>query len=151
MITIADLEGGIRDVFPERLASELTRVAEDAVARLVDHSVERSKTNAPEEGVEMVRLCVRRLQGARTLLRKTFKVAPRSLLFAVFSKSCDRLHIREGSVVFVHDGITLSGRLEAGTLMFGAGTRPVQIFAVCMKAWASKQREAARRGHVSRL
>lgn len=137
-------------MFPERLASELTRVAEDAIARLADDSVEPSNTIAANEGVGMVRLCVRRLQGTRTLLRKTFKVTPKSLLFAVFSKAYDRLHVREGSVVFVHDGVILSGRREAGALTFGDRGRSVQIFAVCKNAWASKQREAARRGHVSR-
>lgn len=96
-----------------------------------------------------MRLCVRRLRGTRTLLKKMFRVPPGSLLFAVFSKACERLRIREDNVLFVHNGAVLSGRREARTLMSGPEYRSVQVFAVCKKAWACKQRGEARRGFVS--
>lgn len=152
-ITVADLERVIREQFPAGLGSGLIRVGNSALAL---HAVPSASSNLDVEdcspngdGEDRVRLCVRRLQGTRTLLRKTFMVAKGSLLFTVFSKACDRLHLREGSVVFVHDGVVLSGRHEAGTLV-RRGARPsVEIFAVCKTAWACKQREAARRGFVS--
>lgn len=157
MITVADLEDAIRDFFPQGLASQATRVATAAVSSLAEDQAVRSGYNTFEGGVpldggapdERVTLCLRRLQGTRTVLRKTFKVAPGNLLFAVFRKACDRLRLPEGSVVFVHDGVILSGRREARTLASGPGCRPVQVFAVCKKDWACKQREAARRGFVS--
>lgn len=149
MITIVDLDGGIRDVFPEGLAVEATRAGKEAVSAL------SGETAAPSAGGEsaddQVRLCVRRLQGTRTLLRKTFRVPPGSLLFTVFTKACERLHIKQASVIFVHDGAILSGWRQVGTLSCGAaaGRRTVQVFAVCKRAWACKQRAAARRGLVS--
>lgn len=152
VITIVDIEGGIRQVFPNRLALALTSVAKNAMSSMVEASAGQPKASSVEgslsDGVpdKMVRLCVRRLQGTRTLLRKNFKVAPSSLLYVVFSKACERLRLREGSVVFVHDGVILSGRREARTLVLGAGCRSVHVFAVCKTAWACKQRAAARRG-----
>lgn len=156
MITIADLEEAIRDFFPQGLASQATRAANAAVSSLAEGQALRPGSNTVEGGSleggvpdERVTLCLRRLQGTRTVLRKTFKVAPGNLLFAVFRKACDRLRLPEGSVVFVHDGAILSGRREAGTLASGPGCQSVQVFAVCKKDWACKQREAARRGFVS--
>ena len=155
MITIVDLEESIRDFFPQAFASQATRAANAAVLSLAEEQAIRSGSNTVEgrslDGApdDKVTLCLRRLQGTRTVLRKTFKVAPGSLLFAVFRKACDRLRLPEGSVVFVHDGAILSGRREAGTLAYGPGCRSVQVFAVCKKDWACKQREAARRGFVS--
>lgn len=155
MITIVDLEEAIRDFFPQGLASQATRAANAAVSSLAEEPATQPGSNSAEgrsldgEPDERVTLCLRRLQGTRTVLRKTFKVAPGNLLFAVFRKACDRLHLPEGSVVFVHDGAILCGRREARTLASGPGCRSVQVFAVCKKDWACKQREAARRGFVS--
>lgn len=149
MITIVDLDGGIRDVFPEGLAVEVARAGKEAMSTLAGYP------SAPSVGGEVaddhVRLCVRRLQGTRTLLRKTFRVSRGSLLFAVFTKACERLRIHESSVIFVHDGMVVSGSRQAGALVCGATarSRTVEVFAVCKRAWACKQRAAARRGHVS--
>jgi len=149
VITIVDLDGGIRDVFPEGLAVEATRAGKEAMSTLSGEPL--APLADGEVADDHVRLCVRRLQGTRTLLRKTFRVSPGSLLFAVFTKACERLRIKETSVIFVHDGTVLSGRRQAGTLVCGATTRrrTVQVFAVCKRAWACKQRAAARRGLVS--
>lgn len=156
VITIADLEAAIRDFYPQGLASQATRAANAAVSSLAEQQVAQPGSNSTEgerslNGVpdERVTLCLRRLQGTRTVLTKTFKVAPGNLLFAVFRKACERLRLPENSVVFVHDGAILCGRREARTLASGPGCRSVQVFAVCKKDWACKQREAARRGFVS--
>lgn len=143
VITIVDLEGGIRDVFPEELAKEAARAGNEALVTL---SGGPAADGEPADG--QVRLCVRRLQGTRTLLRKNFRVSPGSLLFTVFTRACERLRIKESNVIFVHDGVILSGRQNAGTLLL-TGRRTVQVFAVCKRAWACKQRAAARRGLVS--
>lgn len=146
MITIGDLEGGIRDVFPKGLAPEVALAGKEAILALSGGPVTPSADAEPAD--DQVRLCVRRLQGTRTLLKKNFRVSPGSLLFAVFTRACERLRVRESSVIFVHDGVVLSGRHEAGTLL-STGRRVAQVFAVCKRAWACKQRAAARRGLVS--
>ena len=146
MITIDDLERGIRAVFPEGLAPEAALAGKEAILALSGGPAALSADGELPD--DQVRLCVRRLQGTRTLLRKNFRVSPGSLLFAVFARACERLRIRESSVIFVHDGVALSGRQEAGTLLC-AGRRVAQVFAVCKRAWACKQRAAARRGLVS--
>lgn len=150
VITVADLDGGIRDVFPEELAVQATRAGEEAISALSGETA-ASPPAGDESAVEHVRVCVRRLQGTRTLLRKTFRVPPGILLFTVFAKACEKLHVNEDGVVFVHDGAILSGWRKAGTLSCGAAAvhRAVQVFVVCKRAWACKQRAAARRGLVS--
>eukprot|EP00752_Nemacystus_decipiens_P010174 g9067.t1 len=145
VITIVDLEGGIRDVFPEGLAAEVTLAGKETISALSGRPALPSSADDGESADAQVRLCVRRLQGTRTLLRKHFRVSPGSLLFTVFSRACERLGLRETSVIFVHDGAVLSGRKEARTLL-SAGGRVAQVFAVCKQAWACKQRAAARRG-----
>lgn len=149
MVTIADLNGGIRGVFPEGLAVNATRAGEEAIS---DFSrVAAGPPAGGEPADEHVRVCVRRLQGTRTLLRKTFRVPPGSLLFTLFTRASEKLRVNEAGVIFVHDGAILSGWRRAGTLSCGAvaGRRAVEVFAVCKRAWACKQRAAARRGLVS--
>lgn len=146
MITIVDLEGGLRDVFPEGLAHDAALAGKEAILTLSGGSPAHAADGEPAD--DQVRLCVRRLQGTRTLLRKKFRVSSGSLLFTVFTRACERLRIKESGVIFVHDGVILSGRQKAGTLL-AAGRRVVQVFAVCKRAWACKQRAAARRGLVS--
>lgn len=146
VITIFDLERGIRDLLPESLGQQAARAGREAILALSEGSAAPSVDGEPAD--DQVRLCVRRLQGTRTLMRKNFRVSPGSLLLTVFTRACERLRVRESSVVFVHDGVILSGRQRAGTLV-SAGSRAVQVFAVCKRAWACKQRAAARRGLVS--
>eukprot|EP00903_Cladosiphon_okamuranus_P009591 g9130.t1 len=144
VITIVDLERGLRDVFPEGLAQEVALAGKEAMLNLSGEPPTTQAADGDPAG-DQVRLCVRRLQGTRTLLRKNFRVSPGSLLFTVFTRACERLRIKESGVIFVHDGVILSGRWKAGTLLT-AGNRVVQVFAVCKRAWACKQRAAARRG-----
>lgn len=146
VIKIVDLQEGIRDVLPEGLAQQAACAGKEVLATFSGGHAAPSADGEPADG--QVRLCVRRLQGTRTLLRKTFRVSPGSLLFTVFTRACERLRINESSVIFVHDGVILYGRQEAGTLL-PAGRRAAQVFAVCKRAWACKQRAAARRGLVS--
>lgn len=143
-------------MLPQRLVSEFTYAGERASVKETPRlCINRPTLTGEEDGCHAglpsneVRVCVRRLQGTRTLLKKTFKVAPQCLLYTLFERACDRLRIRESSVVFVHDGVVLSGRRDAATLGFKTGSPAVQTFAVCKTAWACKQRGAARKGLVS--
>lgn len=133
-------------MFPEGLAQEITLAGKEAILTLSGGPAAPSADG--DRAGDQVRLCVRRLQGTRTLLRKNFRVSPGSLLFTVFTRACERLRVKESRVIFVHDGVILSGRQKAETLL-SAGGRAVQVFAVCKRAWACKQRAAARRGLVS--
>lgn len=154
MATIFDIEGGILHTFPAELATEFTLAGDRTLAGhspLMDRSADDGEHsgNVVCGGDDEVRVCVRRLKGTRTMLKKTFKVAPQCLLFRLFERAYDRLRITERGVVFVQDGVVLSGKREARTLGFQVGYPAVQVFAVCKAAWASKQRALARRGWVS--
>lgn len=155
VLTIIDIDGGVRDIFPKKLGSELIDKAKEApilsaVGDFAPSCEAAAKVASPDASPSnTVRLCVSWLRGARVLGRRTFKVHPNTLLCVVFGKICGRLSLSESSVAFVHDGVLLPGRVEAGTLLEHGTCGPAKVFAVCRKAWASRQREAARRGLVS--
>lgn len=148
VITKVNIDVGIREVFPEGLAEQATRAGQEFFSALSGQTVPSSASGKPAD--DHVRVCVRRLQGTRTLLRKTFRVPRGNLLLTVFAKACEKLGVAQASVIFVHDGAILSGWRQTGSLSCDiAGRRTAHVFAVCKRAWACKQRAAARRGLVS--